>query len=152
MAETSIRDLLRVPALSERLDVAAVDPDSTPGYEGGKDDAREQVAAPGPRLADLQERFYAEGKRGGSRRLLLVLQAMDTGGKDRGRSQVVGLVNPAGVRITAFGPPTEDERAHDFLWRFDQALPPAGTLGVFNRSHDEDILIVRVHDLVPRDV
>ena len=149
---TSIRDLLRVPALSERLDVAAVDPGSTPGYEGGKDDAREQVAALGPRLAELQERFYAEGKRGGSRRLLLVLQAMDTGGKDGVVSQVVGLVNPAGVRITAFGPPTEDERAHDFLWRFDQALPPVGTLGVFNRSHDEDILIVRVHDLVPRDV
>ncbi len=106
----------------------------------------------GSRLAELQERFYAEGKSGGSRRLLLVLQAMDTGGKDGAVKQVVGLVNPAGVRITPFGPPTKSERAHDFLWRFNQALPPAGMLGVFNRSHYEDVLVVRVHDLVPREV
>ncbi len=75
---------------------------------------------------------------------------MDSGGKDGAIKHVVGLVNPAGVKITAFGPPTEQERAHDFLWRVENAVPAPGYLGVFNRSHYEDVLIVRVHDLVPQ--
>ncbi len=148
---TSVRDLLRV-APGGPVDLAAIDPRGTPGTGKGKARGRAQAAALGPRLAGLQERLYAEGKGGGRRRVVLLLQAMDTGGKDGAVKHVVGQVNPTGVHITAFGPPTRAERAHDFLWRVERALPPAGYLGVFNRSHYEDVLIVRVHDLVPPEV
>lgn len=150
---TSVRDLLRVPLLSERIDLGSIDARGTPGFTGkGKAEGREQVTELAPRLAGLQERLYAEGQVGGSRRVVLLLQAMDTGGKDGAVKRVVGLVNPSGVRITSFGPPTEQELAHDFLWRVEQAVPRPGLLGVFNRSHYEDVLIVRVHDLVPAAV
>ncbi len=153
----SIRDLLRVPPLSERLDLAALSTHSTPGLTKKDLDDREAKAGKdllelGPRLAELQERLYAEGKGGGTRRVVLLLQAMDAGGKDGAVKHVVGLVNPAGVRITSFGKPTEQERSHDFLWRIENAVPEAGMLGVFNRSQYEDVLVVRVHDLVPREV
>ncbi|MFN8147505.1 MAG: PPK2 family polyphosphate kinase [Candidatus Nanopelagicales bacterium] len=100
-------------------------------------------------LAEMQERLYAEGVGGGQRSLLLLLQGMDTSGKDGSVRRVVGSMNPAGVRITSFKKPTDEELAHDFLWRIDKALPPAGHVGVFNRSQYEDVLVVRVHDLVP---
>ena len=100
-------------------------------------------------LAGLQERLYAEGVGGGSRSLLLLLQGMDTSGKDGSVRRVVGAMNPAGVRITSFKKPTSEELSHDFLWRIDRALPVAGLVGVFNRSQYEDVLVVRVHDLVP---
>ena len=145
----TVRDLLALPTAGLPLDVTSFDTRATPGFDGGKQQGREEVARLAPRLAELQERLYAEGKAGGRRRVVLVLQAMDSGGKDGAVKHVVGLVNPAGVKITAFGPPTEQERAHDFLWRVEQAVPAPGYLGVFNRSHYEDVLIVRVHDLVP---
>lgn len=148
---SSIRDLLRVPPGSGPVDVGGYDARATPGFEGGKKAARAHVRRLAPRLAGLQERLYAEGHSVG-RRVVLVLQAMDSGGKDGAVKHVVGLVNPGGVRITSFGPPTGQERAHDFLWRVERALPAPGYLGVFNRSHYEDVLIVRVHDLVPREV
>jgi hypothetical protein len=81
--------------------------------------------------------------------VLVVLQGMDTSGKGGAVKKVAGLVNPAGARVTGFGPPTEEERAQDFLWRIEKALPPPGVIGFFDRSHYEDVLIVRVHDLVP---
>jgi PPK2 family polyphosphate:nucleotide phosphotransferase len=84
--------------------------------------------------------------------VLLVLQAMDCGGKDGTVKKVAGAMNPQGLHIVSFGKPTEEERAHDFLWRIRNALPVPGYVGVFNRSHYEDVLIVRVHDLVPRAV
>ncbi|MCW2606154.1 MAG: UDP-galactose-lipid carrier transferase [Frankiales bacterium] len=146
----SIRELLALPTAGLPLDVTTFDTRATPGFDGDKAQARQEVADLGPRLAELQERLYAEGKAGGRRRVVLVLQAMDSGGKDGAVKHVVGLVNPAGVKITAFGPPTEDERGHDFLWRVENAVPEPGYLGVFNRSHYEDVLIVRVHDLVPQ--
>ncbi len=146
----TVRELLAVPTSGVPVDLSAVDPRSTPGFDGDKKQAREEVAALAPRLADLQERLYAEGRSGGRRRVVLVLQAMDSGGKDGAVKHVVGLVDPAGVSIRSFGAPTEEERAHDFLWRIEKAVPPAGYLGVFNRSHYEDVLVVRVHDLVPR--
>ena len=150
---TSVRDLLRVPPLSGHVDLAAVDARGTPGWGGGgKQQARAAVAELGPQLASLQERLYAQGRTGGTRRVVLVLQAMDTGGKDGAVRRVVGLVDPAGVQITPFGPPTPEERAQEFLWRVERALPPPGHLAVFNRSHYEDVLIVRVHDLVPPQV
>ena len=127
------------------------DPRDTPGVKD-KAQARKEVTALAPKLADLQEKLFANGNVGGQHRLLLLLQGMDACGKDGTVKHVVGQVNPAGCRITSFGPPTKEELAHDFLWRINNALPAAGQLGVFNRSQYEDVLVVRVHDLVPRAV
>ncbi len=127
------------------------DPRDTPGVKG-KSDAKKDVEAIAPKLADLQERLFANGKVGGSKKLLLLLQGMDASGKDGTVKHVVGQVNPAGCRITSFGKPTKEELAHDFLWRITNSLPSAGQLGVYNRSQYEDVLIVRVHDFVPRAV
>ncbi|MGB8651872.1 MAG: PPK2 family polyphosphate kinase [Mycobacteriales bacterium] len=146
-----------------RYDGTLPDPRATPGVKGGvkggdkggdkgKAKARRQVAEMAPELAQLQEQLFANGKLGGRQSLLLVLQGRDASGKDGTVKHVVGQVNPAGVRITSFGKPTKEELAHDFLWRITQALPRPGELGVFNRSHYEDVLVVRVHDLVPRAV
>ena len=99
-------------------------------------------------LAGLQERFYAEASVGGTRNLLLVLQGMDTSGKGGVTRHVVSIFEPIGVRYTAFKKPTEDEAAHDFLWRIRRALPGPGIIGVFDRSHYEDVLVPRVHGLV----
>jgi PPK2 family polyphosphate:nucleotide phosphotransferase len=104
----------------------------------------------GPELATLQEKLFANGNVGGRQRLLLVLQGMDASGKDGTVKHVVGQVNPAGCRITSFKAPSKEELAHDFLWRITNALPTPGQLGVFNRSHYEDVLVARVHQLVPR--
>ena len=120
----------------------------TPGVKNSRRAAKD-IARLAPKLADLQERLYAEGKAGGKRSLVLVLQGTDTSGKDGAVKHVVGLVNPTGVKITSFGKPTAQERRHDFLWRITNALPAPGQIGVFNRSHYEDVLVVRVHDLVP---
>jgi PPK2 family polyphosphate:nucleotide phosphotransferase len=97
------------------------------------------------RIADLQRRLHAEG----AQSLLVVLQSMDTGGKDSTIRRVFKGVNPKGVRVTSFGRPTQAELAHDFLWRVHAAAPAAGTIGVFNRSHYEDVLAARVRGLVP---
>src|SRR5690606_5538719 len=99
------------------------------------------------------ERLYAAARAGASRRrLLLVLQGTDCSGKDGTVRSVVGNMNPLGVRIKAFGAPTAEELAHHFLWRIAQAMPPAGYIGVFNRSHYEDVLVARVRSLVPAAV
>ncbi|MCU1602894.1 MAG: PvdS [Frankiales bacterium] len=125
------------------------DPRDTPGTKG-KAQARKDLASIAPKLADLQERLFANAKVGGDRKVLLLLQGMDASGKDGTVKHVVGQVNPAGCRITSFGKPTKEELAHDFLWRTTNALPAAGQIGVFNRSQYEDVLVVRVHELVPR--
>jgi len=96
----------------------------------------------------LQARLAAEGKRA----LLVVLQGMDTSGKDGIIRHVFAGLNPAGVTVTAFKVPTEEERRHDFLWRIHRAVPGGGTIGIFNRSHYEDVLVVRVHELASKDV
>jgi PPK2 family polyphosphate:nucleotide phosphotransferase len=153
----SLRDELRVPP-DARVDLASIDPAGTPGLpdkagKHPKDWARDRLVELGEELASLQERLYAGAKAGGSdRRVLLILQAMDCGGKDGTVKKVAGTMNPQGMRIVAFGKPTEEERRHDFLWRIRNALPAAGYLGVFNRSQYEDVLVVRVHGLVGEDV
>lgn len=130
------------------VDLAALASDATPGFDGGKRKGAAALAALGPELADLQERLFAEGRATGSRRrVLLVLQGMDTSGKGGVLKHTVGLVDPQGVRITSFKAPTEEERAQDFLWRIRHAVPPPGYLGVFDRSHYEDVLIARVEGL-----
>jgi PPK2 family polyphosphate:nucleotide phosphotransferase len=141
---TSVRDLLR-------YDGELPDPRATPGVKS-KSAARKDVAAVAPELARLQEQLFANGKVDERTRALLLLQGTDTSGKDGTVKHVVGLVNPSGCRITSFGKPTKEELAHDFLWRITDALPAPGQLGVFNRSQYEDVLVVRVHELVPRAV
>src|SRR5690606_12257127 len=101
------------------------------------------------RASDLQERLYAESKGGGNRKVLLVIQGMDTSGKGGIMRHVVGAMDPQGTEITAFKAPTKEELGHHFHWRIRNALPWAGMIGVFDRSHYEDVLIVRVHNLVP---
>jgi PPK2 family polyphosphate:nucleotide phosphotransferase len=147
-SERRIADALRVAA--GPIDLRAIDPGSTPGFEGGKAAGKKAQAKLTPRLAELQEQLYAEGRTGGKRSLLLVLQGLDTSGKGGTVRHVVGQVDPQGVQITAFGPPTAEERKHDFLWRVRRRLPTPGKIGVFDRSHYEDVVAVRVRELAPR--
>jgi PPK2 family polyphosphate:nucleotide phosphotransferase len=121
-----------------------VDPDGTGEYkktDQGKDKAKARTAELAAKLGGLQERLYANGDRA----LLIVLQGMDTSGKDGTIKHVMAGVNPQGCRVVSFRAPTTLERAHDFLWRVHQEVPPKGYLGIFNRSHYEDVLITRVH-------
>jgi PPK2 family polyphosphate:nucleotide phosphotransferase len=135
------------------VDLSAIPTDAKPGFDGGKSKGKAALFALGDELSDLQERLWAEKTTGSHRRVLLVLQGMDTSGKGGVLRHTVGLVDPQGVKITSFKAPTADERHHHFLWRIRQALPQPGYLGVFDRSHYEDVLIVRVHGLVdPRTV
>jgi PPK2 family polyphosphate:nucleotide phosphotransferase len=125
------------------FDLSAVDPRSTPGAPD-RDAAEEELASNQEELAALQERLFAESKFGGTRSVLLVLQAMDTAGKGGIIRHVVGGIDPQGVHIHAFKAPTDEEKSHDFLWRIRRQLPQAGIIGVFDRSHYEDVLIHRV--------
>ena len=137
-------DVLRLPP--GPVDLSAIETDAAPGFDGGKGDGEAALARMGQELADLQERLFAERTAGSSRNVLLVLQGMDTSGKGGVLRHTVGLVDPQGVRITSFKAPTDEEKRHDFLWRIANALPAAGQIGVFDRSHYEDVLIVRVHE------
>ncbi|MEU4381175.1 PPK2 family polyphosphate kinase [Micromonospora echinofusca] len=188
-----MRELLRV-APGGAVDLAAVDPRSTPGLPGQevtgpqrKEWTRGQVTLIGAELGRRQEMLFADatarqsarpvgaaagvdrsaggGGEGaaaaggadragvtGGRRVLLVLQAMDCGGKDGTIKRVAGAMNPLGLHVRSFGPPTAEELQHDFLWRIRRALPPPGYVGVFNRSHYEDVLVARVESLVPESI
>jgi PPK2 family polyphosphate:nucleotide phosphotransferase len=123
--------------------LASVDPATTPGATDKKQ-AEKELEENRASLDDLQERLFAESKFGGTRRVLLVLQAMDTAGKGGIVRHVVGGIDPQGVHIYAFKAPTDEEKSHDFLWRVRKQLPAAGSIGVFDRSHYEDVLIHRV--------
>ena len=132
----------------EKVDLSRVDPGATPGAKGGKKEAARQFAPLNTRLEVLQEKLWAERRR----KVLVVLQGMDTSGKDGTIRHVFQGVNPLGVRVAAFKAPTEEERDHDFLWRVHPRVPGAGEMAIFNRSHYEDVLAARVHALVPREV
>ena len=135
------------------VDLAALATDSKPGFDGNKRKGKSALFAMGDELSDLQEQLWAEGFTGSRRRVLLVLQGMDTSGKGGVLRHTVGLVDPQGVKITSFKAPTEEERRHPFLWRVRKALPQPGYIGVFDRSHYEDVLIARVKGIVkPRTV
>lgn len=131
--------------------VSDIDTDSSPGFSGKREDAEKITAERGERFAELQEMLYANGREGDHRSVLLVLQGMDTAGKGGIVTHVVGSGNPMGIDYHSFGKPTPEERSHHFLWRINKALPRAGHIGVFDRSHYEDVLVVRVHQLVPPD-
>lgn len=135
------------------VDLAALDSGATPGFTGDKQEGKLALEALGDDLADMQERLYAEATSdiGPGRTVLLVLQGMDTSGKGGVLRHAVGLVDPQGLSITSFKAPTEEELKHDFLWRIRRALPTKGRIGVFDRSHYEDVLIGRVRSLAPKD-
>jgi PPK2 family polyphosphate:nucleotide phosphotransferase len=140
MAGGSVRERLR--AAGEGFLLAEIDARATPGIRSRKK-AEARLDAERKRLAELQERLYAEDRRS----LLLVLQGLDASGKDGTIEHVIGAVNPQGCRIVGFKPPTPEEKRHHFLWRIKRALPGRRLLGIFNRSHYEDVLVARVKRL-----
>ncbi|NYF27151.1 MULTISPECIES: polyphosphate kinase 2 family protein [unclassified Microbacterium] len=136
--------------VGEGFRLADVDPDVKPGYDHGKSHGVSDLAAGLADLNVLQERLFAESRVGVAKdAVLLVLQAMDSAGKGGIVRHVVGGVDPQGVALAAFKAPTAEERAHDFLWRVEKRLPEPGFIGVFDRSHYEDVLIGRVRELAP---
>ncbi len=145
--------LLRAPAGVSSLE--DLDSRATPGYPGkGKSDAPRLTKALGPELSDLQEKLFAAGRSEPETapRVLVVLQGMDTSGKGGVIRHAIGMVDPQGVDLTSFKAPTEEERKHHYLWRIRNALPRPGQIGIFDRSHYEDVLVVRVESLVPEKV
>jgi PPK2 family polyphosphate:nucleotide phosphotransferase len=143
-----VSDLLRLPAGT--VDLSGFDPRATAGAPGNRAATEDDMHRTAPQLAELQTRLYAEGVGGGGRRVVLLLQGMDTSGKDGATKHVAEQVNPQGIAITSFKVPTPAERRHDFLWRIRRAVPAPGFVGIFNRSQYEDVLVVRVHNLVPQ--
>ena len=141
----SLRERLRVKPGS-RVNLSKWDPQDDSGQS--KDDAAADMARDLERLANLQERLYAESKQG----LLIVLQGIDAAGKDGTVTHVMTGFNPAGVNVASFKVPTATEAAHDYLWRIHQQAPAKGGIAIFNRSHYEEVLVVRVHDLAPESV
>lgn len=144
--KTDPRDALKA---GPTFDLSTLDRNGRPGWAGNKSRGEAYLAARGEELSDLQEKLFAEGRSGGERSVLLVLQGLDTAGKGGIVRHVMGMVDPQGVKLASFGVPTAEERAHHYLWRIEKQLPPAGRIGVFDRSHYEDVLVVRVDELVP---
>ncbi|MHA6795201.1 PPK2 family polyphosphate kinase [Pseudonocardia bannensis] len=149
MAKTA-RETFRVPAGD--LDLCALDPRARPIGPKDKATAEAEMIDLGARLDARQEALYAEAVWGGRRSVLLVLQGMDTSGKGGVIRHVAGMINPLGLHVASFKKPTEEERRHHFLWRVRKQVPRPGLLGVFDRSHYEDVLVARVESLVPEEV
>ncbi|MEI8408672.1 MULTISPECIES: polyphosphate kinase 2 family protein [unclassified Kribbella] len=137
---------LRVP--SGPVELSKYDTRATPGFTGTKDEGKVALETLGAEVSDWQERLYAEGRTDGSRSVLLVLQGMDTSGKGGVIRHGAGLMDPQGLKITSFKAPTPAEKRRGFLWRIRQAVPGPGMIGIFDRSHYEDVLIARVRSLV----
>lgn len=132
----------------DKIKLKDFDPEDTSGFEGKKKDGLERLASLNQELESLQEVLYA----GHQEKILIVLQAMDTGGKDGTIRKVFEGINPQGVRVANFKVPTPNELAHDYLWRVHAQTPARGEMVIFNRSHYEDVLVARVHNLVPKEV
>ncbi|MDQ0735651.1 polyphosphate kinase 2 family protein [Arthrobacter agilis] len=145
----SMTEMRRLLLAGPDFSLASVDPDSTPGFDGGKAQGKAALADGAEALSSLQEKLFAESRAGSEIAVLLVLQGMDTSGKGGIVRHVMGLVDPQGVQHHAFKAPTDEEQQHDFLWRVRRQLPAAGLIGVFDRSHYEDVLIHRVRGLSP---
>jgi len=131
----------------KKVELSKLNPDETLGWEKGSA-AKKALEKVVRRLDDLQYLLYAENKHA----LLIVFQALDAGGKDGTIRHVMSGVNPQGCQVTSFKVPSPEEAAHDFLWRIHKAVPPHGKIGIFNRSHYEDVLVVRVHSLLPKEI
>lgn len=132
----------------QKVKLSDFDPKDTRLFDGDKEAGEKELAKQNLELEILQEHLFAEGKH----KLLVVLQGMDTSGKDGVIRHVFEGVNPQGVRVTSFKVPTPEELAHDYLWRIHKQTPGKGEIVIFNRSHYEDVLVVRVHNLVPESV
>ncbi len=146
----TLLDTLRAPA--GPIDLSEYDTGATRGFSGGKTEGKEALDALGAEVSEWQERLYAEGRKGGDRAILLVLQGMDTSGKGGVIRHGAGLMDPQGLRLASFKAPTPAEKRRGFLWRIRQAVPDAGHIGIFDRSHYEDVLIARVRNLVTETV
>jgi len=131
-----------------KVNLSKWDPDDIGDFKGSKEDALAETTQLTSKLRSLQEVLYAEHKH----KILIVLQAMDTGGKDGTIRHVFSGINPAGVRVTSFKTPSAEELDHDYLWRIHAATPAMGEMVIFNRSHYEDVLVVRVHKIVPAEI
>lgn len=142
--EAELKKYRIAPGSRVRLD--DWDPDDRSKYKGGKEDAQDDLVRLSEELDRLQDLLYAERKH----RLLVVLQAMDTAGKDGTIRHVFNSVDPLGVRVASFKAPSGEELDHDYLWRVHRQTPGKGEIVIFNRSHYEDVLVARVEDLVPR--
>ena len=147
-----LRDVLRCPQAP--VDLAAIDTGATPKAPGDKETTKDAAAQMGEQLSALQERLFARGRvnADSARRVLGILQGMDTAGKGGVVRHTFGLLDPQGVQLAAFKAPTKEELSHDFLWRIRRELPDAGMIGVFDRSHYEDVLVARVDELVEPEV
>ena len=146
----ALSQLLRLP--EGPVDLSKLDTAATHGYPGkGKNDAAALTGALEPALSDLQERLYANGRsnRDSAPSVLVVLQGMDTSGKGGVIRNAMGMVDPQGIQLTSFKAPSEEERKHNYLWRIRRALPDPGMIGIFDRSQYEDVLVVRVEQMVP---
>ena len=126
-----------------------VDPDSKPGTNANKAEGLAELASSAQELRELQEKLFAQSREGAPQRLLVVLQAMDATGKGGVVNHVFGQLEPYGLELTAFKAPSEEEREHDFLWRIEPRVPGPGVIGLFDRSHYEDVLIQRVRGFAP---
>ncbi|MCX6395284.1 MAG: polyphosphate kinase 2 family protein [Propionibacteriales bacterium] len=144
MTSTPISAALRYRAGTRLADI---DTQATPGFDGDKKDAEAALPELAPEMANLQERLFAAGYTGSQRRLLLILQGMDTAGKGGILRHAVGLLDPGGMHLKAFKKPTSEELSHDFLWRIERELPGPGEIAIFDRSHYEDVLVVKVHQI-----
>ena len=140
-------EMYRVP-IKGKIKLKDYDPNDSKLFDGNKKDGKEALQKLNAELELLQEQLYAEGKH----RLLIILQAMDTGGKDGAIRAVFEGVNPQGVKVASFKTPTPVELSHDYLWRVHQQTPGKGEMVIFNRSQYEDVLVVRVHNLAPEEV
>lgn len=145
MAKDFAKELIAAPG--EKVKLNKWDPEDTLGWDKNHK-MKASLAKTIEKLDNLQYLLYAEHKRA----LLIVLQGLDAAGKDGTIRHVMSGVNPQGCRVTSFKKPTSEELTHDFLWRVHKAVPPIGDIGIFNRSHYEDVLVVRVHNLAPKDV
>lgn len=147
-----LTELLRLPA--GPVDLDELDTRATTGFPGDKKDAAALTSALAPELGELQERLFASGRVAdpAARRIVVVLQGLDTSGKGGVIRHAIGMVDPQGVHIKAFKAPTKEELRHPFLWRVQRELPPPGIIGIFDRSHYEDVLIARVNGLVEDSV
>ncbi len=132
----------------EKIKLTQWDPNDTGDFQGNKEQAKAEIAKLNKRLQELQQVLYAEHQH----KILVILQGMDTSGKDGTIRHVFGGVNPQGVRVANFKEPSQEELDHDFLWRIHKQVPARGELVIFNRSQYEDVLIVRVHEVVAQDV
>ena len=146
MTSTPFTDALRLPA--GPVDLASIDTAATPAWEGDKSEGKAALDDVAAEVGDLQERMWARGVAGlEPPRVLMVLQGMDTTGKGGIVKDAAGAIPPMGLHVAAFGSPTEEELAHDFLWRVRRQLPASGQVGIFDRSHYEDVLIAKVRGL-----